>query len=311
MSLITRCPKCHSDFVVKLDQLQAQDGLVRCGSCARIFDGYSTLQSELPTLTQRSDSSVPLRTRSAIAAAMPAPIPAPTLAPTPTSIPAPIVAPIFPASTTSSEPQFFGDERLTAESDFSIQGESRLRGEGVSTGRTQPEFLVDEVDTKTLKTLLWGLASAMAVATLVLQLAYVFRNDLATYVPSVRPALDALCATFKCDVSMRRYLERISVSVIAFEKSAVQGNEGAPSPLVLKFSMRNRLNQAQPWPHLSLELTDASSTVVLRKSLSPKDYLPKSLADTPFMAGQELSLDLPITVTGLVINGYTIKPFFP
>ena len=27
MSLVTRCPKCHSDFAVRLEQLQALDGL--------------------------------------------------------------------------------------------------------------------------------------------------------------------------------------------------------------------------------------------------------------------------------------------
>ena len=53
MSLVTRCPKCNSDFVVKLEQLQSLDGLVRCGACSHIFDGFATLQSQLPTLTQR------------------------------------------------------------------------------------------------------------------------------------------------------------------------------------------------------------------------------------------------------------------
>ena len=51
MSLVTRCPKCQSDFVVSLEQLRAHEGLVRCGQCKHIFDGETALLSNLPTLT--------------------------------------------------------------------------------------------------------------------------------------------------------------------------------------------------------------------------------------------------------------------
>ena len=200
---------------------------------------------------------------------------------------------------------------LTASSGLSIQGEARLRGEGVPVGRTQPEFLVDEVDTQRLKMLLWSLASALALALLIVQIAYVYRNDLATQMPSLRPMLDTMCSTLKCDVSLRRQLERISVSVIAFERQASAETEGKPAEMTLKFSMRNRLNLPQPWPDLALELTDASATVVLRKRLPPREYLPIALADKPFGAGQDVTLNVPMTVTGLQINGYSLKPFFP
>jgi predicted Zn finger-like uncharacterized protein len=42
MSLVTRCPKCKSAFQVVLDQLRIHDGLVRCGHCSHVFDGYAT-----------------------------------------------------------------------------------------------------------------------------------------------------------------------------------------------------------------------------------------------------------------------------
>jgi hypothetical protein len=35
------------------------------------------------------------------------------------------------------------------------------------------------------------------------------------------------------------------------------------------------------------------------------------LVDKPFAASQEVSLMLPVAVTGLQINGYSLKPFFP
>jgi len=330
MSLVTRCPKCHSDFVVKLEQLQALDGLVRCGACAHIFDGFATLESPLPTLTQRPGAGEPPRSS----------LHATTGAPGATAASAaPIVEPavlrhraersepferreeqtpepaVFSVRADSESPHKFSfsarPDDFAPDSSGTILGESRLRGEGPSVGRTQPEFLVDEVDTPRLMMLLWSLASMLALGLLVIQLAYVYRNDIATQIPSWRPALDAMCAKLNCEVSLRRYLERISVSVIAFERHSSPEQESKSIDMSLRFSLRNRLNQPQPWPGLSLELTDASGTVVLRKRMSPNDYLPAALADKPFAANQEVSLLLPVTVTGLQINGYTLKPFFP
>lgn len=315
MSLVTCCPKCHSDFVVKLEQLQALDGLVRCGACAHIFDGFASLQSQLPTLTQRPASPAEA---SAVLKPRTEPVEPAVLRQRTERVEQPVLSaraePEVPSvlrSRTESTREPQTESHRDAQSSVTILGESRLRVEGASVGRTQPEFLVDEVDTPRLMYLLWGLASALALALLLIQLAYVYRNDLATQFPSLRPALQSLCTTLKCDVSLRRYLERISVSVTAFERQAGADQEGRPVEMTLRFSLRNRLNQSQPWPHLSLELTDASGTVVLRKRLSPNEYLPKSLVDQPFAKGQEVNLVLPVSVTGLQINGYTLKPFFP
>lgn len=315
MSLVTRCPKCHSDFAVRLEQLQALDGLVRCGECAHIFDGFAALQSQLPTLTQRPNASP---ARAVPATAMPRPpVSEPMLSATRSSEPSVLrhraerpeslrSVPVSHSAPFPAEPVVSSEP-----SEMMIAGEARLRGEGPSVGRTQPEFLVDEVDTPRLMMLLWGLASALALALLVVQLAYVYRNDLASQFPSLRPTLESLCGKLKCEVSLRRHLERITVSVVSFERQSAGDQEGKQADMTLRFSLRNRFNQAQPWPYLSLELTDASGTVVSRKRLSPNEYLPAALADKPFAAGQEVNLILPVAVTGLQINGYTLKPFFP
>ncbi len=337
MSLVTRCPKCHSDFVVKLEQLQALDGLVRCGECAHIFNGFEALQSQLPTLTQRpgmgvsASSSAPATTSAptyastypstSVSTSTPStPSTPPSLAAQPSVLrhraergerTEPLKTPEPRGLSEPFEPTAFSLRSAPETSPVMIAGEARLRGEGPSVGRTQPEFLVDEVDTPRLMMLLWSLASVLALALVVVQLAYIYRNDLATHFPSLRPALESLCGKLKCEVSLRRHLERISVSVVSFERQSGGSQEGKAVEMTLRFSLRNRFNQAQPWPDLSLELTDASGTVVLRKRLRPNEYLPAALVDKPFAASQEVNLVLPVTVTGLQINGYTLKPFFP
>jgi hypothetical protein len=45
--------------------------------------------------------------------------------------------------------------------------------------------------------------------------------------------------------------------------------------------------------------------------MAPYQYLPSSLSDQAFAAGQEVNLSLPVTVTGLQINGFQLDKFFP
>lgn len=53
MALVTCCPKCESEYEVTADQLKLHDGLVRCGQCSHVFDGFACLKNALPTLTRK------------------------------------------------------------------------------------------------------------------------------------------------------------------------------------------------------------------------------------------------------------------
>ena len=59
MGLVTRCPKCESEYEVTADQLKLHDGLVRCGHCSHVFDGFACLKDALPTLTRKVAIPVP------------------------------------------------------------------------------------------------------------------------------------------------------------------------------------------------------------------------------------------------------------
>ena len=50
MSMTTQCPSCSTTFRVTPQQLQSQHGMVRCGRCATVFDGFKVLAT-LPVVT--------------------------------------------------------------------------------------------------------------------------------------------------------------------------------------------------------------------------------------------------------------------
>ncbi len=378
MSLVTRCPKCQSDFMVSLEQLRVHQGLVRCGSCTHIFDGHAALESQLPVLTQRAEHvretfvtsgeklapavqttgrgaeqvfGSPLRqdpeqtsglNRVPNRLSVQAPAQAPSapsvlrrraqtgaeLAPEPEepfSALQPEREPRFGRESTFEQTPTYGREptlerasgmdpepTFEREPALRVQGEPRLRGENrLAAGRGTPDFLIDETPLDGLRRGLWTLLAVLAGALLLLQLMYVYRNEVVTRVPSLLPMARAACVQLKCEVSFVRHLERITIDSTALEQLAGAQAEGQASSLTLKFSMRNRLDKIQPWPHLSVELKDASGTPVLRKVLAPESYLPASMAARPFGAQQEVHLSVPLVVNGLQISGVQLNRFFP
>lgn len=76
MSMITRCPACSTAFRVTPPQLQAQHGMVRCGLCAHVFDGFETLATQRddpPPAAMQPETPTPKRSPQTV---VPAPQPA-------------------------------------------------------------------------------------------------------------------------------------------------------------------------------------------------------------------------------------------
>src|SRR6187549_3627807 len=72
MSIVTQCPSCATTFRVTPPQLQAQHGMVRCGRCAQVFDGFKTLATlpEAPPESALPPTAAPEASTPAPAAAV-------------------------------------------------------------------------------------------------------------------------------------------------------------------------------------------------------------------------------------------------
>jgi len=291
MSLVTRCPKCKSAFDVVIDQLRLRDGLVRCGQCSHVFDGYASLETELPTLTRVATSA----TQASPVSLEPPPAYSVEVEPAPAVI-----------RHRSLSPEQDEGPRLQLtedEDDF----DSKL-----TTGhRAAPDFLEDDDPPAVVARILWALGIFAALVILCVQLIFIYRNDIALAAPALRPVLSSWCSKIGCEVGYSRRLERISIEASSLQQVAGSNQDNQNSNMNLRFTLRNRYDQPQPWPSLVLSLTDASGTVVVRKVVPHYQYLPPTLIDQAFRAGQEVNLLLPLNVSGLQINGFQIEKFFP
>jgi hypothetical protein len=171
-----------------------------------------------------------------------------------------------------------------------------------------PEFLVDEVPARGL-TLLWGFLALLAAAALIGQAAYRYRSEIAVLAPGARAALDAGCRVAGCRVPLPRRPE-----LMAIDSSDLQADTRSESLIVLNALLRNRAPFPQEYPSLELTLTDETDKPVLRRVLSPADYLDKARATASpqgIGAGAEATLRVNLDTGSVRATGYRLYLFYP
>lgn len=168
-----------------------------------------------------------------------------------------------------------------------------------------------------------GMLLTLLGVAFVAQLAYVYRGQIAQFAPQIRPWLERACVPLRCRVPYARNIGQITVTGSALKvadtpsgSAPAAGSDGtAAQPqtqhFVLQLTLRNQLDQPQEWPTLVLDLKDGSGTLLVRRNLSPAEYLGPGMAGRPFAANSEALLRVPLTLDGVRINGYQLDLFFP
>ena len=147
MALTTRCPHCGTAFKVVADQLRVRNGLVRCGVCARVFDGYEAIVDEdMPILAPAPEPVVPPAVKPQVPPVAQPVVPpvVPPAAPPWDTPPTPPIAPITPVApiTPINVRDDISDAQLWAkEPVLSAEPPAVLRGRA-DAGRQEPTFIV-------------------------------------------------------------------------------------------------------------------------------------------------------------------------
>jgi predicted Zn finger-like uncharacterized protein len=145
------------------------------------------------------------------------------------------------------------------------------------------------------------LAAALLLVGLLAQTAYAWRVELVRRVPDAGAAFELL----GIEVPLSGDTELISI-----ESSDLQSEQGR-GLLVLNALLRNRAAYAQEWPLLELTLTDTADTVIARRVLAAKDYLPPGADLSAFPPGSEAPVRIWLDAKGLGAGGYRLFVFYP
>jgi predicted Zn finger-like uncharacterized protein len=282
-----------------------------------------TLQWSQPVLRDRpaAEGFSPLSAQPYAPAANASPLPgaapaAPATAPSADAVLQTVPASASPASGDDAGPlsEFHLDQALNYQFD-------RAEPESVQTVLPEPDTqpppepeFVRQVDRRARwhsapVRIALGLASLLLALLLAAQTALFWRDELAQQWPTSRPWLQRLCqATTGCELSAPRDLDALVIDSSSLNPAA--------TGLRLDVLLRNRTTRAVAWPAIELTLTDAQGRVTQRKVLPAAAYLPAAQDDPARLrggiaAGEQVQLQLHLTVQGTPPEGYKLLLFYP
>lgn len=298
MSATTQCPTCNTRFKVSAEQLDAHQGLVRCGRCQAVFNATEYLQNEQPSPQ------------------LDLPIAAETSPPSPVDIFAEAIT--EHSSAIPEEIITEPDSAASEAADLSLAEQARYEWHDPET---EPAILVTLAQTvafengsphnpaPTKKKLVWPwiAGSLLMVFVLLAQAAYFFRVELAANNPGLKPALISYCSLLQCSVPLPQKADLMSI-----ESSDLEAEPGQTTAISLNALLRNHAPYTQAYPQLELTLTDAQDKPLARRTFRPAEYL-KAGEDEALglAANRELNVKLNLDTADLKPSGYRLLLFYP
>ena len=324
MSGTTLCPHCGTRFKIAEAQLEAHQGMVRCGHCLQAFDarpGFApdqpSPQLELPILNE--------------------PVSLPSLADEP-----PVAQPVLDEADASSIPAVadaFEHEAINIDDVAAIESElEAARYETLdyvemaaaaqnempsdvllplATESSQPMTLAEQVAVvqdgdvseppRERRTWPWSLAAFLLLLALLAQGAYFFRVDLAAHLPGLKSALISYCQLLKCTVPLPQNTDLMSI-----ESSDLEADPAHENQIILNVLLRNRAPYSQAFPNLELTLNDTQDRALARRVFRPADYLPPLESEIFGLLPQhEISIRLRLDTADLRPTGYRLALLYP
>ena len=267
--MFTRCPSCRAAFSITDQQLAIASGMVRCGVCEHVFDARLYLFKQTEEKTDHVD--IPLATN------------------TETKIDAEIDA--------AAEAEFIQTEQF----DTSRLDET-LTQPAQNNEFEVPKIIADQVSslegdtTRISPTHLFGfIIAGLFVATLLLQLAAVYQNDLLP--AKVR---DTVCEWITCVHKVPRALNKIEIL-----NRSIFTHPQHKNALMVTVTIINRAEFAQPYPVVQLRFLDVSGDVIAARQFNPHEYLGNAWSRQSIMqTARPTSIQLEVVDFGEEVVGY-------
>lgn len=110
----------------------------------------------------------------------------------------------------------------------------------------------------------WILLSVILLLLLMVQALWVGRHVVFAQVPALRPALQALCEPFACEVTWPRELDAVLIENSSFSEAPAGG-------YMVQLRLKNTEHYPVATPALELSLLDLQDQVVVRRVFTPEE----------------------------------------
>ena len=279
---LTRCPQCQSPFRVLPVQLEAAQGLVRCGTCLTAFNAREHAVGDWPTaeITEQPGDDITA-----------------TLA-------------------DIDDELLAGEESLIDEvlaSEAIPQQISQAASHETDEPSLQPPTLPPVLESVELETahrkpfnfgrwLASMLIVAVAGALIIAQYAW-FYSDRLSLNQRYRPYLEPFCAKFNCPLSELRDLRLIHTSNLLVRSHPEHNNA-----ISVDLLMRNTAPYEQRFPALILVFSDINGKLVAQRKLQPAEYLLGELKGARSMPpNQQVHINIELLDPGTEAINYQVR----
>ena len=146
---------------------------------------------------------------------------------------------------------------------------------------------------------LWyGLIVALLTLAMGLQLAWQYRRELL----QSHPALEVLCTHVECREDVIHAPEQFRIL-----GRDIRPTSNEPGSLTLSARVRNDAKLAQAFPDLQLSLLDNKGSVLIRRRLSPEDYMFPSPSSAQRLApGEVFTIELDFEDPGHLVTSFVM-----
>lgn len=303
VSAVTQCPHCSAKFRVRPEQVKLHAGLVRCGACRGIFDAVEHLiEGTLPRVDPIDEHGEVTPPQTIIQG-----MPAMTQEPESPEAVASMWKTRGEADSQLTQARSQSSPLNSAEGDAvavrNLDAEERLHPEPAQPGalnsyRWRPP---PQQGTPAMRGL-YALACVLAVAGLVGQATYFFRDEIASRVPQLAPSLLAACDYLDCRLQPPRRGE--SLGFVGTDLAADPAHKGL---LIFTATLRNSGTTAVAYPHLVLSLDGLGGEIVVRRVFTPAEFAPATASLVRGLeAGAEVEVKLYLDASQTNVVGFKI-----
>ncbi len=146
-----------------------------------------------------------------------------------------------------------------------------------------------------------GTLVLLLVVTLLLQIGWQYRTALVQHFP----VLEALCAHIACRPPVVHAPDKFEIL-----QRSIGPTLNEPGSLTLKVRVRNTAQAAQTLPDMQLSLLDSRGSVMIRRRLSPGDYMfPSPPGERRVAPGEVFTIELDFDDPGHSLTGFMIDFF--
>lgn len=309
MDGMTRCPHCETRFRIGVTQLEAHQGMVRCGKCMQVFDAWPDFIPDQPSPQLELVIPAVLESAQNELSDIAAPLQVNPQEHNDTAIAEQAVAHEHSAEHTEVLHDDVLDFVTSPQVAIDPTVPNAVYAENDDTLDEHAQAVTDELThtTPPRRAWLWAMVAISLSVLLIAQLAYYFRADIAARQPGLKNVLQQYCELLACKVGLPQ-----NYTLMSIESSALEADPNSSSHITLSALLRNRATYPLAFPDLELTLNDRQDKPVARRSLKPADYLPSGESVAAGLLGNhELNIKVFLDTTDLYPNGYRLMLTYP